>query len=114
MNSKRKGNRGEHDFAHWLMDNGIKAYRNSMSGGSLWKGDISNNLDITIEVKTVKKMNVMDAWKQVSKDAGIAHNAPVLAIHFDGRPKGEWLMIMHNEDWLDLIKYKYDHIHSES
>ena len=104
INAKRKGNKGEHEFARWLESNGIKAFRNSMSGGSIWKGDIANSLDLTIEVKTVKKLNVMDAWKQVSKDASVAHNSPILAIHYDGRPKGEWLMVLDNNDWLELIK----------
>ncbi len=104
MNAKKKGNAGEHEFAHWLMDNGIKAFRNSMSGGSVWKGDIANNLDLTIEIKTVKKINLMEAWRQVNRDASIAHNSPLLAIRFDGMPKREWLMVVHSEDWLELTK----------
>jgi len=104
INTKKKGNKGEHEFAHWLEDNGIKAFRNSMSGGSVWKGDIANNLDLTIEVKTVKKINLMEAWRQVERDSSIAHNSPLLAIHFDGFPKREWLMVIHSDDWLDMIK----------
>lgn len=104
INAKKKGNKGEHEFAHFLMDNGIKAFRNSMSGGSVWKGDIANSLDLTIEVKTVKKLNLMEAWRQVNKDASIAHNSPLLAIHFDGMPKKEWLITLHSEDWIELIK----------
>lgn len=104
LNSKRKGNKGEHEFSHWLMENGIKGFRNSMSGGSIWKGDIANNLDLTIEVKTVKKINLMDCWRQVAKDSSIAHNSPLLAIHFDHMPNKEWLMVVHSNDWLELIK----------
>jgi len=104
INAKKKGNAGEHAFAHWLVDNGIKAFRNSMSGGSVWKGDIANNIDLTIEVKTVGKLNVQDAWKQVNRDASIAHNSPVLAVHYNGMPDKTWLMVIHSEDWLDLIK----------
>lgn len=104
MNSKKKGNKGEHELAHWLEENGIKAFRNSMSGGSIWKGDIANNLDLTIEVKTVKRINLLEAWKQVNKDASIARNSPLLALHFDHMPTKEWLMVVHSEDWLDLVK----------
>lgn len=104
VNAKKKGNRGEHAFAHWLMSKGIKAFRNSMSGGSVWKGDIANNLDLTIEIKTVKKINLQEAWGQVSKDASTAHNSPVLAIHFDGMPKDEWLVVLHSEDWVEYLK----------
>lgn len=104
MNSKKKGNAGEHELAHWLTDNGIKAFRNSMSGGSVWKGDIANNLDLTIEVKTVKKINLMEAWRQVNRDASTAHNSPVLALHFDNMPKKEWLVVIHSNDWLEYLK----------
>lgn len=104
INAKKKGNHGEHELAHWLVDNGIKAFRNSMSGGSVWKGDIANPLDLTIEVKTVKKINLLEAWRQVNRDASIAHNSPLLAIHFDNMPKQEWFMVLHSEDWLGMIK----------
>jgi Holliday junction resolvase len=104
VNAKKKGNAGEHDLAHWLVDNGIKAFRNSMSGGSIWKGDIANNLDLTIEVKTVKRINLLECWQQVNRDASIAHNSPLLAVRFDHMPKKEWLMVLHSEDWLELIK----------
>lgn len=104
MNAKKKGNAGEHAFAHFLEENGIKAFRNSMSGGSIWKGDIANNLDLTIEVKTVKRINLMEAWKQVTKDASTAHNSPLLCIRFDHMPQKEWLMVLHSEDYVDLLK----------
>ena len=106
MNSKKKGNKGEHALAHWLVANGIKAFRNSMSGGSVWKGDIANNIDLTIEVKTCKKINLKECWAQVNRDASIAHNSPLLAIHFDGTPNNTWLMVLHSEDWIELIKSK--------
>lgn len=104
LNSKKKGNKGEHEISRWLTANGIKAFRNLMSGGSIWKGDIANNLDLTIEVKTCKAINLKKCWKQVDKDASIAHNSPLLAIHFDQMPKDTWLMVMNSEDWLELIK----------
>lgn len=104
MNPKKKGNKGEHAFAHWLTRNGMKAFRNVMSGGSIWKGDIANDLDLTIEIKTVKRINLMDAWRQVNRDAAKARNSPLLAIRFDHMPEDEWLMVMHSEDWIHMIK----------
>lgn len=104
MNAKRKGNAGEHKFAHWLMANGIKAFRNSMSGGSIWKGDIANDLDMTIEIKTVKKLNLQECWRQVEADAGKARNTPVLAVKFDKMPSESWLVCMESSDWLALVK----------
>lgn len=105
-NSKKKGNHGEHEFAHWLKDKGFRAFRNSMSGGSVWKGDIGNDLDLTIEIKTVKRINLMEAWRQVNRDASIAHNSPILAIRFDNMPKREWLIVMHSEDWAETLPKK--------
>lgn len=106
MNAKKKGNKGEHAFAHFLEENGIKAFRNSMSGGSIWKGDIATNLDLTIEVKTVKKLNLMEAWRQVAKDSSTAHNSPVLAVRFDHMPPKEWLVVIHSNDWIEYLKTK--------
>lgn len=104
INAKRKGNAGEHAFAHWLISKDVKAFRNSMSGGSVWKGDIANDRDLTIEVKTVKKINLMEAWQQVHRDASIAHNSPILAIRFDQMPKDQWLIVMHSEDFAEYLK----------
>lgn len=104
MNAKKKGNHGEHELAHWLVENGFKGFRNSMSGGSIWKGDIGNDLDLTIEVKTVKKINLQECWRQVERDASKARNSPLLAIHFDKMPKREWLIVLHSEDYMALLK----------
>lgn len=82
-----------------------------MSGGSIWKGDIANNLDLTIEVKTVKKLNLQEAWRQVNRDASIARNSPLLAVRFDNMPKDEWLVVMHSEDWAELIKPVQNPLH---
>lgn len=105
VNVKKKGNRGENNFANWLRDNGVKAWKDGASGGgSREKGDIVNNIDCTIEVKTVKKLNLQQAWRQVEKASSIHHNEPVLAIHFDGMPKDQWLVVIHSEDWVEKIK----------
>lgn len=102
-NAKRKGNSGEHAFARFLESHGLSAHRNTMSGGSIWKGDIGNSFNATIEVKTVKKINLQEAWRQVAKDSAVARNMPLLAIRFDRMPEGEWLIVTHSEDWIDLL-----------
>ena len=104
MNAKKKGNHGENEFANWLFSHGFKAWRNGSSGAGMYKGDINNGMDMTFEIKTVKKINLLKPWQQVSKDASIAHNSPVVAIHFDGMGKKEWLMVIHSEDWIDNQK----------
>lgn len=104
MNAKKKGNHGENEFANWLYENGIKAWRNGSSGAGMYKGDINNSIDYTFEVKTVKKINLLKCWQQVNRDSSIARNTPALAIRFDHMPKRNWLMVLNSEDWLELIK----------
>lgn len=104
MNVKKKGNAGENNFANWMQANGVKMYRNSSSGAGMQKGDINNNLDMTIEVKTCKKLSVQEAWYQVNRDASTAHNMPVLAVHYDGMQKDTWLITVHSEDFIDMLK----------
>jgi Holliday junction resolvase len=106
INAKKKGNAGEHAFSHWLQSKGFRAFRNAMSGGSVWKGDIANDLDMTIEVKTCKKINLMECWRQVDRDSSIAHNQPILAVRFDNMPKDSWLIVQHSEDWAALLQEK--------
>jgi len=109
INAKKKGNKGENDFSNWLQENGVRAYRNSSSGAGLYKGDVNNSLDYTFEIKTVKRINLQEAWRQVQKDSSIAHNVPLLAIHFDGMGKKQWLIVQHSEDWLESIKSRIPH-----
>lgn len=104
INAKKKGNRGENEFALWLQSHGFKAYKNGSSGGNINKSDIHNNLDANFEVKTVKKLNLKEAWAQSNRDASMARSTPYVCIHFDGMPKNEWLVVMHSEDWVEMMK----------
>lgn len=106
LNSKRKGNKGENEFANWLQENGIKAYRNSASGATTAKGDINNSMDLTIEVKTAKHINLKKCWQQVKRDSELASNTPLLAIHLDGMADKKWLIVQDCDNWLEAIKSK--------
>src|SRR5574343_86523 len=77
INAKKKGNRGE---------------------------NILNGMDYSMEIKTVKKLNLKEAWKQVNRDASIAHNSPLLAVHFDGMPEKEWIVCISSADWIEIEK----------
>lgn len=104
INSKKKGNKWENKLANWLRDNGIKAWKDGGSGGgSREKGDVGNNLDLTIESKAAKTIKLMDWWKQVCKAASIHHNSPVLFIHQDGMPDNNWIVCIDSEDWIELM-----------
>lgn len=105
MNAKKKGNAGENNFANWLRENNIcNGYRNSSSGSNIVKSDVNNDLGINFEVKTVKKLNLQEAYKQSKRDAEMSHSIPYVVIHFDGMPKDTWLMVMNNWDWADLMR----------
>ena len=114
QNPKRKGNNGELKFAEFLRDNGFKAYRDSASGASTHKSDIVNGLDYSMEIKTVKKIGLKEAWKQVTRDSSIAHNSPLLAVHFDGTPEKEWIICLHSNDWVELEKLSRQGTKSEA
>ena len=105
INAKKKGNVWENKLKNWLLDNGIKAWKDVQSGGgNREKGDVGNNLDMTIESKAAKNIKLMDWWKQVSHSASIQQNQPVLFIHQDGMPDNNWLVVMHSEDWIEMLK----------
>lgn len=104
MNAKKKGNAGENKFANWLQGHGFKAYKNGSSGGNHNKSDIHNSLDINFEVKTCKKINLKKCWYQTNRDASMAKSMPMLAVHFDGMPEEEWLMVMSSSDWIEMFK----------
>lgn len=104
MNAKRKGNKGENKFANWMQSHGFKVYKNASSGGNAWKSDVHNDLDANFEVKTVKRINLQEAWKQTTRDASLARNQPYLVIHFDGMHENSWLIVMHSEDWVEMLK----------
>ena len=105
MNSKRKGTNNELQVAKFLRDNGIKAWRDSASGGGSGdKGDINNNLDFCIECKCGAGPSLWSSWAQVKKASSLNGNTPVLFIRRDGMSKGEHLVVMHSNDWIEHIK----------
>lgn len=107
VNSKKKGNKGENDFANWLRNQGIdNASRNSSSGANDVKSDVINSLGINFEVKTVKSLNIHKAFEQSVNDSIMSSTIPYVVVHYDGMPKDTWYMIMYNHDWTDLIKAK--------
>lgn len=104
-NSKKKGNIWENKLAKWLSSYGVKAYKDGFSGGgNREKGDIINNLNMTIESKAAKNIKLMEWWEQVSKSASLQRNKPVLFIHQDGMPDNNWLVVMDSNDWIEHIQ----------
>ena len=105
INVKKKGNLWENKLAKWLHSHGYRAWRDSASGGgSREKGDVGNDIDMTIESKASKNIKLMEWWEQVDRSASVHKNEPVLFIHQDGMPDNTWLVVMHSDDWIELIK----------
>lgn len=104
INTKKKGNRNENDLANWLKSHGFKATKDPSSGSHSERGDIVNNLNLTIEAKACKKVELMKWWKQVEYGAMQQRNSPALFLHIDGMPKGEWLVVLNSEDWAEMMK----------
>jgi len=105
VNAKKKGNKGENKFANWLVKNGIKAWKDGGSGGgNNEKADVGNNLNYHFEVKTVKKIGLMEVWKKALHECNKTHNEPVIAIHFDGMPEEEWLMVLSSDHFISLLQ----------
>jgi len=107
INSKKKGNLWENKFANWLKDNGIKAWKDGMSGGgSREKADVGNNLNLHMEVKAVAGINLKKVWDKAEFECQKTHNTPLIAIHFNGMPDNKFLIVIDNDAWLDLMLKK--------
>ena len=97
--SQRKGALGERELASILKTHGYDCTR----GGSLSFGevpDLSGLPGIHIEVKRVKKLNVVEAMEQSIRDSEqMFGGVPTL---FHRRNRKPWLVTMRLEDWLML------------
>ena len=94
MNSKRKGNFGEHELVKILRAAGIDACRNDqMYIGGKGNPDVSAEIwgiPLHVEVKRVEKLNVTEAMKQAIRDA----EAGVLPVVAHRRNREQWLITM--------------------
>lgn len=105
INSKKKGNHWENVWANWCRDNGIKAWKDGASGGGTReKGDVVNNLNLHMEVKAVKGINLQKVWKKALLECEKTHNNPLIAIHFDGMKDNDFLVVINNHDWIDMVQ----------
>ena len=104
INSKKKGNKFENFVANWFTDNGVKMWRDSASGGgSREKADCGNNLNIHLECKAVKGINLKEVWHKAEYECEKTHNQPCLAIHFNGMPDDKFLIVIDNWYFLELL-----------
>jgi len=98
MNSKRKGKRGELDFAKFCREQGYDVRRGQQYNG-LEGEDVVGLPGIHVEVKRVERLNIYDAIAQSKRDA--RGKIPIVAHR---RNNCEWLITMRAEDWFKLYR----------
>jgi hypothetical protein len=96
VDSRRKGNRGEVDFAHWLEENlKIKARRGfGQSAGGAARPDVESSIAVHWEIKCVEKLNIDNAMSQAITDSRFG-NIPVVAHKKNRKP---WMITLLAKD----------------
>lgn len=101
INSKKKGNAGEREFANLLKEHGFsKARRGQQYAGINNDADVVGLPGFHIEVKRVEKLNLSKAMGQAVRDAR-QEEIPIVA-HRKNREK--WKITLLAEDFIDIIK----------
>ena len=101
INSKKKGSRGELEFANWLKDKfKLKARRGQQfSGGEDSPDVICEDLpDIHLEIKRTERLHLYDAIEQASRDSGTA-----LPLVFHRKSRKPWVAILDAYSCIELI-----------
>ena len=99
LNSRRKGARGERDFAKVLQAKQIEARRGQQFAGGGDSPDVVTNLtNVHFEVKYTKAGNLYDWRRQAERDG-----KGKLAIVAHRRNRQPWVAIVDMHDLLDLL-----------
>ena len=101
VNSKKKGSRGEREFANLCREEGYDGARRSQQYcGANNDADVVGLPGIHIEVKRVQALNIGKAIAQSIRDAKTSE-IPIVA-HRKDREK--WLITMLAEDWFRVYR----------
>ena len=100
MNSRQKGARGERELAGIFRDYGYPARRGQQYCGANGDADVIGLPGIHVECKRVERLNLIDAIRQVVRDAKKGELPAV----FHRRDRCEWLVTMRIEDWFSLYR----------
>ena len=98
VNSKRKGNNGEREFAKLCRFEGYDVRRGQQYNG-LEGEDVVGLPGVHVEVKRVQRLNVDAAMLQSITDAD--GKVPIVAHR---KNNCEWLITMTAEDWFKLYR----------
>jgi len=104
-NSKQKGGRGEREWAAFLRDHCLVAYRGQQFAGGIDSPDVvCESLPlIHFEVKRVERLNIYDAMDQARKDSAFK-----MATVAHRKNRREWLVTMLASDWIELAKVYHE------
>lgn len=99
MKSKRKGRRGEQEFASFLRDHGYQdAKRGQQYCGANGDADVIGLPGVHVEVKRTECLRLYDALAQAESDAkGIEF--PVVFHRKNGK---HWVAVLDAEDFLEI------------
>jgi len=127
INSRTKGSRAERNFAKMVAKwTGKEFSRTPSSGGLQWKasnskGDIvctteGHFFPFCIECKNhheidfnefiggrKNKPKVLEFWEQCTRDASKAGKIPLLAMHYRGLAKSEWIIAVTQNTFLHIL-----------
>ena len=101
INSKKKGAKGEREFAALCREQGYDCRRTSQYCGQT--GDASDVVGLPglhIEVKRVERLNIEDAISQARRDAKPGE-IPMVAHR---RNNCHWLVTMDAENWFEIYR----------
>jgi len=99
INSKRKGKRGELEWAHFCRQQGYDVRRGQQYSG-IGGADCVGLLGIHQEVKRTNRLQIYDALEQAKRDAPPS-TLPIVAHR---RDRQGWVVIMDAEDWFELYR----------
>ena len=98
VNSKRKGNRGEREFAALCRHEGYDVRRGQQYNG-IEGEDVVGLPKIHVEVKRVERLNIYDAMSQSIRDS--KGDLPIVAHR---RNNYEWLVTTRFCDWIKIYR----------
>ena len=100
INSKRKGAKGELEFAKLCSEHGFPARRTQQYCGNTGDAaDIVGLPGIHVEVKRVEALNIDKAMEQATHDAEKKGDIPIVAHRKNGK---KWLITMTADDWFAM------------
>ena len=99
-NGRTKGKRAELELARVLRDYGFDARRGQQYCGANGDADVVGLPGVHIECKRVERLNLEDAVAQAQRDARTGEMPAVM----HRRNRGQWLVTMTLEDWMELYK----------